>query len=156
MRRPPNGQLLPSGTTDRKEVPLFCFTLKLAPYCWAWGWQAVLVLEALSLCHTSALWLPLQNSQESNSTVSFVSTIKVSNAISADPGFVLQSLWNPFLISSPFHSPSHSPSFPPSSGQSLPPLPLSHLPLVPLFLPLPILFPLPSSFSFLWIAAYIN
>lgn len=27
----PNGQLLPSGTTDRKEVPLLCFTPKLHP-----------------------------------------------------------------------------------------------------------------------------
>lgn len=129
---PPEGQLLPSGTTDRKEG--LCF---VSP----WSWPHIAEREAdeqpLSWRHCPCVTQVLYDFlfkivRTSNSTVSFVSPLSnVSNAISADWGFVLQSLWNPFFIPlpptlPPFHLPLVSPFLP---------CPLSHPPLAPLFLP---------------------
>lgn len=149
----PDGQLLPSGTTDRKEVALFCVTRKPAPYCWEWGWPAVLFLEALSLRHSSALWLLLQSSQDEPQ----YSELYFSYQTSAMQFLQIQGLcFRAYGTLSLFPLPPSLPLFHLPLVSPFHPCPLSHLPLVPLFLPLPILSPLPFSFSFLWIAAWIS
>lgn len=130
---PPDGQLLPSGTTDRKEG--LCF---VSPWSWPHTAEREAEEQPLSWRHCPCVTQVLYDFKivrTSNSTVSFVSPLSnVSNAISADSGFVLQSLWNLFFIPPPFHSPF----FPPSSGQSLPSLPplpsASSSPFPPFFL----------------------
>ena len=88
---PPDGQLLPSGTTDRKEG--LCL---VSP----WSWPHIAEREAdeqpLSGRHCPCVTKVLYDFlckivRASNSTVSFVSPVSnVSNAVSADSGFVLQ------------------------------------------------------------------
>lgn len=95
-----NGQFLLSGTTGRKGMALFCFTLNPPP-------PSITEHEAdeLSLsqrhcpCAAQVFYnLLFKMVRTNNRTVSFVSQLpNISNAISVDSEFVLEGLWNPFF-----------------------------------------------------------